>query len=80
MLAEFPIHVYGVFGELSDENKVKDLISGIKDQPELSPYGASKWAVNEITDDFAIKLDKTGVRINMLDPGWLRTDLGGEDA
>jgi 3-oxoacyl-[acyl-carrier protein] reductase len=60
--------------------RVINITSGIKDQPELAPYGASKWAVNKITDDFAIKLDKTGVRINMLDPGWLRTDLGGEDA
>ena len=56
------------------------MTSGIKDQPELAPYGASKWAVNKITDDLAIKLIDTGVRINMLDPGWLRTDLGGSNA
>nr|MDA3928524.1 SDR family NAD(P)-dependent oxidoreductase [Prolixibacteraceae bacterium] len=44
------------------------------------PYGASKWAVNKLTDDLAIKLSDTNVRINTLDPGWLRTDLGGENA
>ena len=60
--------------------RVINLTSGIKDEPELAPYGASKWAVNKLTDDLAIKLKDTGVRINTLDPGWLRTDLGGENA
>ena len=60
--------------------RVINLISGIKNQPELMPYGASKWAVIKLTDDIAIKLEDTGVRINSLDPGWLSTDLGGENA
>jgi 3-oxoacyl-[acyl-carrier protein] reductase len=60
--------------------RVINLTSGIKDQPELAPYGASKWAVNKLTDDIAVKLKGTGVRINTLDPGWLRTDLGGKNA
>lgn len=60
--------------------RVINLTSGIKDMPELAPYGASKWAVDKLTDDIAVKLEDTGVRINTLDPGWLRTDLGGENA
>lgn len=59
--------------------RIINLTSGIKDQPELAPYGASKWAVNKLTDDIASKLEGTGVRINTLDPGWLRTDMGGEN-
>lgn len=59
---------------------VINLTSGIKHTPELAPYGASKWAVDKLTDDIAIKLKDTGVRINTLDPGWLRTDMGGENA
>lgn len=63
-----------------DFGRVINLTSGIKDQPELAPYGASKWAVNKLSDDIAAKLKDTGVKINTLDPGWLRTDLGGENA
>jgi 3-oxoacyl-[acyl-carrier protein] reductase len=60
--------------------RVINLTSGIKDEPALAPYGASKWAVDKLTDDLSVKLKDTGVRINTLDPGWLRTDLGGEKA
>jgi len=60
--------------------RVVNLSSGIQGQPELAPYGATKWAVNKITDDLASKLHGTGVRINAIDPGWIRTDMGGEDA
>jgi len=41
--------------------RVINLTSGIKDQPELAPYGASKWAVNKLTDDIAVKLVGTGL-------------------
>ena len=60
--------------------RVINISSGIKDKPELAPYGASKWAVNKLTEDIASKLNDTGVRINFLDPGWLQTDMGGENA
>jgi 3-oxoacyl-[acyl-carrier protein] reductase len=60
--------------------RVINVTSGIMHEPELAPYGASKWAVNKLTDDLAFKLKNTNVRINTLDPGWLRTDLGGPNA
>lgn len=60
--------------------RVINTSSGIMNEPELAPYGASKWAVNKLTDDLAAKLEGTGVKINTLDPGWLRTDLGGQNA
>jgi len=60
--------------------RVINTTSGIMDQPELAPYGASKWAVNKLTHDLSVKVKETGVRINTLDPGWCRTDLGGEHA
>jgi len=60
--------------------RVINLTSGIQDQPELAPYSASKAAVDKLTRDIAVKLDNTGVRINTLDPGWLKTDMGGKNA
>jgi 3-oxoacyl-[acyl-carrier protein] reductase len=60
--------------------RVINLTSGIKDQPELLPYSASKAAVDKLTRDIAVKLEGTGVRINYLDPGWLKTDMGGPNA
>lgn len=60
--------------------RIVNLSSGIKDLPELAPYGASKWAVNKLSDDLASKLENSGVRINTLDPGWLQTDMGGKNA
>jgi NAD(P)-dependent dehydrogenase (short-subunit alcohol dehydrogenase family) len=72
--AFIPLMIENGFG------RVVNLTSGIKHEPELAPYAASKWAVNKLTDDLASKLENTGVRINLLDPGWLRTDLGGSSA
>ena len=60
--------------------RVINLSSGIMHQPELAPYGASKWAVNKLTDDLAARLSNTGVRINTLDPGWIQTEMGGPNA
>ena len=60
--------------------RVINTTSGIKNMPELAPYGATKAAVDKLTEDISVKLTGTGVRINTLDPGWLRTDMGGENA
>jgi len=63
-----------------DYGRVVNLTSGIKDQPELLPYSTTKAAVDKLTLDLAGKLEGTGVRINYLDPGWLKTDMGGPEA
>jgi NAD(P)-dependent dehydrogenase (short-subunit alcohol dehydrogenase family) len=60
--------------------RVVNLSSDISNIPQLAPYAASKGAVNKITQDIAGTLDGTGVRINMLHPGWLSTDMGGDQA
>lgn len=60
--------------------RVVNTSSRIMDQPELAPYGASKWAVDKLSQDIASALKDTPVRINYLDPGWLKTDMGGENA
>ena len=57
--------------------RIINLTSGIKDTPNLAPYGASKAAVDKYTQDLAAELRGTNVLANTLDPGWLRTDMGG---
>jgi 3-oxoacyl-[acyl-carrier protein] reductase len=60
--------------------RIINLSSGIKNTPELAPYGASKAAIDKLTEDLSVGLKNTGVRMNTLDPGWLKTDMGGENA
>jgi NAD(P)-dependent dehydrogenase (short-subunit alcohol dehydrogenase family) len=60
--------------------RVVNLTSGIKDQPNLSPYAVAKAALDKYVRDFAPSLQGTGVTMNLLDPGWLRTDMGGPNA
>lgn len=57
--------------------RIINLTSGIKDVPQLSPYSVSKAAVDKYTLDLAAELRGTNVLANTLDPGWLRTDMGG---
>jgi 3-oxoacyl-[acyl-carrier protein] reductase len=57
--------------------RIINLTSGIVDQPEQTAYAVSKAGVDKYVRDFAPKLRGTGVQMNLLDPGWLRTDLGG---
>ena len=60
--------------------RVVNLTSGIKDQPQLMAYAASKAALDKYVYDMAPHLEGTGVSMILLDPGWLRTDLGGPQA
>ena len=60
--------------------RIINLSSGIKDTPNLAPYGVSKAAVDKYTMDLACELKDSNVLVNRLDPGWLKTDMGGADA
>ncbi|MFT5194524.1 MAG: 3-oxoacyl-[acyl-carrier protein] reductase [Cellvibrionaceae bacterium] len=60
--------------------RVINTTSGIKDQPEQAAYSASKAALDKFTIDLGTKLEGTNVLINLTDPGWCRTDLGGPQA
>lgn len=57
--------------------RIINLTSGIRDIPQLAPYSVSKAAVDKYSRDLAAELKGSGVLVNYLDPGWLRTDLGG---
>ncbi len=60
--------------------RIVQVTSGIKNEPELMAYAASKAALDKFVLDMAPRLRGTGVTMNLLDPGWLRTDLGGPNA
>ena len=60
--------------------RIVNVTSGIQDQPELIAYSISKGAVDKFVTDTAGHLKESGVLMNLLDPGWLRTDLGGPNA
>ena len=54
--------------------------SGIANEPELAAYACAKAALSKFVKDFACKLEGSDVMMNLMDPGWLRTDLGGPKA
>jgi short-subunit dehydrogenase len=54
--------------------------SSIQGVPQLLHYGCSKWAIDKITLELSYDLKDSGVTIHSLDPGWLQTDMGGEQA
>jgi NAD(P)-dependent dehydrogenase (short-subunit alcohol dehydrogenase family) len=60
--------------------RIVQVTSGIRDQPELMAYAASKAALDKFVRDMVPRLRQTGVTMNLLDPGWLRTDMGGPNA
>lgn len=60
--------------------RIVNTTSGIDKEPEQAGYSAAKAALDKITKDMASKLGGTGVAMNLTDPGWCRTDLGGPNA
>ncbi len=60
--------------------RIVNTSSGIRLEPEQAGYSASKAALDKITIDLGSKLEGTDVTINLADPGWCRTDLGGPNA
>ena len=60
--------------------RIVNTTSGIRLEPEQAGYSASKAALDKITIDLGSKLQGTDVMINLADPGWCRTDLGGPNA
>ena len=60
--------------------RIINLSSGIADVPSLAPYSVSKAAIDKYSRDLAAELKGTNVLVNYLDPGWLKTDMGGPNA
>jgi len=73
---------------LKDGSVVMNMTSGLgslaynrtKDPTECTPYSISKAAVNMLTVHQASNLKKKGVVVICMDPGWVKTDMGGANA
>ena len=60
--------------------RIVNTTSGIRREPQQAGYSASEAALDKVTMDLASVYDGTDVMINLTDPGWCRTDLGGPHA
>ena len=60
--------------------RILNTTSGISLDVYQAGYSASKAALDKITIDLGSKVQGTDVLINLTDPGWCRTDLGGPNA
>ena len=60
--------------------RILNTTSGIALDVCQAGYSASKAALDKITIDMGSKVEGTDVLINLTDPGWCRTDLGGAQA
>ncbi len=60
--------------------RIVNTSSGIQLDPQQAGYSASKAALDKVTVDLGSKYEGTDIILSLADPGWCRTDLGGEKA
>jgi NAD(P)-dependent dehydrogenase (short-subunit alcohol dehydrogenase family) len=70
------VNLTSILGSLSEHSDPKSNIFGMLGVG----YNASKAAVNMFTVNLAHELKGTPVKVNAAHPGWVRTDMGGENA
>ena len=69
-----PSHVINISSMASSMN------DPIKDTWHVPAYKISKAALNMFTRTMGRQLESKNITVSSFDPGWVRTDMGGEDA
>jgi 3-oxoacyl-[acyl-carrier protein] reductase len=57
--------------------RIINITSSIQKRPGEMAYACSKAALDKFIYDLAPSVKGTGVMLTLVDPGWLRTDMGG---
>lgn len=69
---------------LGSDSIVMNMTSGLGSignlVPKCTTYSISKVALNMLTAHQAVNLQERGVKVICMDPGWVKTEMGGEDA
>jgi len=69
---------------MQDRGRVVNVSSGMGQLSDMNGccpgYRLSKTALNAITRILADELGQTGIKINSVCPGWVRTEMGGANA
>jgi NAD(P)-dependent dehydrogenase (short-subunit alcohol dehydrogenase family) len=69
---------------MEEQGRVVNVSSGMGQLSEMNGccpgYRLSKTALNAVTRIFADELKESGIKINSVCPGWVRTEMGGEEA
>ena len=70
------VNVSSTLGSLSESSNPDSFFYGVN----TFAYNSSKSALNALTVSFAKEFKDTPLKINAACPGWVQTDMGGENA
>lgn len=70
------VNLSSILGSLTTHSDPNSFIYNFK----LPAYNISKTALNAFTVHLAYELKDTNIKVNSAHPGWVKTDMGGENA
>lgn len=69
------VNLSSILGSLTLHAQEDSPIASFK----ILSYNASKAALNVFTNHLAAELKGTGIKVNSAHPGWVKTEMGGQD-